>query len=75
MDTYSQDTGGEGGTVPAWRKSRRCESSHCVEVAFRPDGGVWVRDSKHPDGPVLKFTAAEWAAFTAGARDGEFDLD
>ncbi|MGW4405043.1 DUF397 domain-containing protein [Nonomuraea sp. NPDC004702] len=26
------------------------------------------------DGPVLVFTPSEWAAFTAGVRDGEFDL-
>jgi hypothetical protein len=32
-----------------------------------------VRDSKHPDGPVLTFTAAEWAAWLDGARKGEFD--
>jgi hypothetical protein len=43
-----------------------------VEVAL---GGaeVWVRDSKDAAGPVLRFTAAEWAAFLAGARAGEFD--
>jgi len=36
---------------------------------------VLVRDSKNPDGPVLEFTAAEWDAFLAGLRNGEFDLD
>jgi len=25
-------------------------------------------------GPKLVFTAPEWEAFTAGVRDGEFDL-
>ncbi|WP_242422555.1 DUF397 domain-containing protein, partial [Frankia torreyi] len=44
----------------------------CVEVA--PLGeGIVVRDSKNPSGPVLAFSAAEWDAFLAGARDGEFD--
>ena len=33
-----------------------------------------MRDSKDPDGPVLAFTAAEWEAFVAGVKDGEFDL-
>jgi hypothetical protein len=33
-----------------------------------------VRDSKHPDGPVLRFSAEEWRAFLAGAKTGEFDL-
>jgi hypothetical protein len=32
-----------------------------------------MRDGKNPDGPVLVFTPGEWAAFTAGVRDGEFD--
>jgi hypothetical protein len=31
-----------------------------------------VRDSKNPTGPALIFTAAEWSAFTAGVRSGEF---
>jgi hypothetical protein len=35
---------------------------------------VAVRDSKDPDGPRLIFTPAEWETFTAGVRDGEFEL-
>jgi Domain of unknown function (DUF397) len=34
---------------------------------------ILMRDSKHPDGPVLAFTEAEWRAFIAGVKDGEFD--
>jgi len=45
----------------------------CVEVASLPDGGVGVRDSKDPSGPVLRFTPGEWYAFLGGARNGEFD--
>jgi hypothetical protein len=58
-----------------WRKSNRSgrHSDNCVEVAF-VDGAIAVRDSKHPDGPVLLFTQAEWDAFVGGARDGEFDV-
>ncbi|MEJ2579462.1 MAG: Scr1 family TA system antitoxin-like transcriptional regulator [Kineosporiaceae bacterium] len=37
-------------------------------------GEVLVRDSKHPDGPVLHFTRTEWAAFLGGVHDGEFTL-
>ena len=37
-----------------------------------PDG-VAVRDSKYSDGPVLRYTRAEWAAFVQGVKDGEFD--
>ena len=45
-----------------WRKSSHSGSNgHCVEVA----GGVQVRDSKDPGGPVLTFTPAEWRAFIA----------
>lgn len=57
-----------------WRKSRRSDGDgNCVEVAFATDGSVGVRDSKNRTGPILEFTPAEWAAFTGGVRDGEFD--
>ncbi|WP_261554288.1 DUF397 domain-containing protein [Frankia tisae] len=48
-------------------------SGACVEVAALPEDGRAVRDSKDRSGPILVFTAAEWAAFVAGVRDGEFD--
>jgi hypothetical protein len=56
-----------------WIKSKHCESTACVEARLANDE-IWVRDSKDPDGPVLKFTGPEWDAFLAGARDGEFDV-
>jgi len=58
-----------------WRKSSASGpySDNCVEVAFI-DEAIAVRDSKHPEGPVLLFTQAEWDAFVGGAKDGEFDL-
>ena len=58
-----------------WRKSRRSgpQGGNCVEVAQLPDGRVAVRNSRHPAGPALVFTAAEWGAFIRGARDGYFD--
>ncbi len=58
-----------------WRKSVRSgpNCDNCVEVAF-VGGAVALRDSKDPDGPALVFTPGEWGAFTAGAKDGEFDL-
>jgi hypothetical protein len=52
-----------------------------VEVEIREgskEGSGYVitmRDGSNPDGPVLVFTPAEWEAFVAGVRDGEFDLD
>jgi hypothetical protein len=58
----------------AWRKSSRSHpyGNNCVEVAQLTDG-VAVRDSKDRSGPALLFTPAEWDAFLAGAKDGEFD--
>ena len=54
-----------------WRKSPYSGGGQdCVEIASLPAGGMAVRQSKDPDGPVLEFTASEWAAFTAGIRDG-----
>jgi len=59
-----------------WRKASYSTTNGggCVEVATSLPGIIVVRDSKDPDGPVLTFTPAEWEAFTAGVRDGEFDL-
>jgi hypothetical protein len=57
----------------AWRKSTRSGGNGCVEVACVDRGHVAVRDSKDKGGPVLLFTAHEWAAFVGGVHDGEFD--
>ncbi|MGH3775773.1 MAG: DUF397 domain-containing protein [Pseudonocardiaceae bacterium] len=55
-----------------WRKSTFSNNTGaCVEVADLGGAGRAVRDSKDPTGPALTFTAAEWAAFTAGVRGGE----
>ncbi|MEU1597273.1 DUF397 domain-containing protein [Streptomyces sp. NPDC005708] len=46
----------------------------CVEVAVTADGGRAVRDSKDQGkGPIHRYTHAEWAAFVAGVKAGEFD--
>jgi hypothetical protein len=58
----------------SWRKATYSASNGaCVEVA-PIEGGVAVRDSKDPDGPILSYTAAEWFAFLHGAKNGEFDF-
>jgi len=59
-------------TSATWQKSSHSSTNGCVEVAFVEDR-VAVRDSKQHGGPVLVFTAHEWAAFLRGVRDGEFD--
>jgi hypothetical protein len=57
-----------------WVKSGRSnQSGNCVEVAALPDGGVAVRNSRHPEGPALVYTRAEITAFVEGAKDGDFD--
>ncbi len=69
-------------TRACWRKSSSSSGNGgaCVEVAVvagATEGGgrvIAVRDSKDPGGPALIFTPAEWIAFTAGTRDGQFDL-
>ena len=58
-----------------WRKSTLSTTNGCVEVAVVGDR-IAVRDSKQEGrGPVLEFTAVEWAAFVGGVRAGEFDLE
>jgi hypothetical protein len=52
-------------TAVAWRTSSYSgdNGGTCVEVGtFGPSAAV--RDSYHPDGPQLTFTASTWQAFT-----------
>jgi hypothetical protein len=61
-------------TDARWVKSSHSgpTGGNCVEVASLAGGTVAVRDSRHPAGPALVFTAADWAAFVAVTRDGAF---
>lgn len=57
-----------------WRKSRYSNpNGNCVELAKLPDGGIAVRNSRHPSGPTLVYTRAELAAFVDGVKKGDFD--
>lgn len=66
--------------VPAdgvmWRKSSRSGySGSCVEIANFDGGQVGIRDSKAKGlGPVIFVAPADWSAFVAGIKDGQFDL-
>lgn len=65
---------GKGTGVSEWKKASACsDTPTCVEVFEEPGGDVLVRDGENPDGPVLRFTPEEWAAFITGVKYGEFD--
>ncbi len=72
MSTISGGTRASDIAGPWVKSSYSGPQGNCVEVAQMRDGGVAVRNSRHPDGPALLFTAAEWDAFLSGALDGEF---
>ncbi len=52
-----------------WRKSSRCESFQCVEVAA---GGGQVLVRAAADGPVLRYPTAAWQAFCAAVKAGGY---
>jgi hypothetical protein len=45
----------------------------CVEVAFRPAGGVALRDTKDRTRTAHRHTTAAWSAFLDAVRAGEFE--
>ncbi|MBV9447659.1 MAG: DUF397 domain-containing protein [Streptosporangiaceae bacterium] len=59
-----------------WRKASYSSNggSECVEVG-EANGMILVRDTKDRSKAPHRYTVAEWRAFVAGVRDGEFDVD
>ncbi len=62
-----------------WIKSSVSFSNgNCVEVASLPGGAIGVRNSRDPEGPVLKFTPGvwmpSWAARGSGTSTGSAGL-
>lgn len=55
----------------AWRKSSRCGSTTCVEVA-RDGKDYLMRDSKNPGQPALRFDQADWEAFLGRIQYGDY---
>jgi hypothetical protein len=55
-----------------WRRSSRSYGGgNCVEAASARHGAhIGVRDSKDPEGAVLRFTPVQWNAFVSGVRSG-----
>ncbi|MFJ8577937.1 DUF397 domain-containing protein [Micromonospora sp. NPDC093277] len=52
-----------------WRKSSRSDDGNCVEVALA-DEAVLTRDSKDPEGLVLRFTPQRWRSFVNDICNG-----
>jgi hypothetical protein len=53
----------------SWFKSSYStpQGGDCIEIAPTPHT-IHVRDSKDPDGPILRFPPDAWADFVAYAR-------
>jgi hypothetical protein len=62
-------------STPVYRRSSRCSTGGCVEVAPLPDGGAVVRDTKDRAREPLTFDRKEWADFILGVKNGEFDFE
>lgn len=59
--------------VRPWYNASSNDGSSCVDVQMYDNGDVEVRHSKDPEGIIRTFDRAEWAAFIAGAKAGDFD--
>lgn len=54
-----------------WQKSRRSNGqANCVEVARNLPGIVAIRDSKDPDGGVLRVSPKGWQVFILAIAHG-----
>jgi hypothetical protein len=62
---------GSGLSTSDWFKSSFCQTSACVEVK-REGSFIAIRNSQRPE-DILRYTADEWAAFTAGLQNGDFN--
>jgi hypothetical protein len=73
-DSPASSSGGEDATgLPGavWRKSSASSvNGNCVEVATLSAGRMAVRDSKDKNGPILRFSRAEWHQFMSEIQDG-----
>jgi hypothetical protein len=60
---------GEDPGHPWVKASRSTSGSNCVEMRRGAVDGVEVRDSKSPDGPTLRFSGAQFAAWLDDGAD------
>jgi Domain of unknown function (DUF397) len=59
-----------------WRKSSRSgsNSENCVEVARAEVREIATRDSKNPDGPILRFGRSAWRELVDDIKASHYDL-
>jgi hypothetical protein len=59
-----------------WRKSSRSSSNseNCVEVARAEPRTIAARDSKNPDGPILRFGRSAWRELIHDIKATRYDL-
>ncbi|WP_406459801.1 DUF397 domain-containing protein [Streptomyces sp. NBC_01622] len=50
------------------KSSYSTAANECLEVARNIPGTIAIRDSKTPDGPILRLTPTTWTRFTAALR-------
>ncbi len=62
----------DGDHCSPWRKSSFSGNGDCLEWSVTAEG-VRLRDSRSHD--ELRLTHTEWAAFVAGVKAGEADLE
>ena len=72
--TASHPKGQFDNSRAVWRSAPSGSDGSRVEVAF-VDDLIGLRNGADPGSPILVFTQAEWQAFVAGAKDGEFDVE
>ncbi|MBG0569167.1 DUF397 domain-containing protein [Actinoplanes aureus] len=58
-------------SAPTWRKSSRCSTSTCVEVAT-VGGAMLIRNSSTPAAPPLRISRKDWEGFLDAIVAGNY---
>jgi Domain of unknown function (DUF397) len=61
-------------SADGYSKSNFSVTGECIEVCFLSDDTIGLRDPKDTTRPPHLFSKAQWRAFVAGVRNGEFDV-
>jgi Domain of unknown function (DUF397) len=63
----------EADATQQWRKSSRSYgSAQCIEVAGASLAHIEVRDSKNPQGTILRVPQSEWTVFLGLIRSDKY---